>query len=45
MPKPLPCTLHLPPIRRPRWVSPASAQLDLLYLGWGKRRFGGSPIP
>jgi AraC-like DNA-binding protein len=35
----------LPPAGRPRWVCPASAQLDLLYLGWGKRRFGQSPIP
>lgn len=45
MQKPLPCALHLPPAGRPRWVCPASAQLDLLYLGWGKRRFGASPIP
>jgi AraC family transcriptional regulator of arabinose operon len=35
----------LPPAGRPRWVCPSSAQLDLLYLGWGKRRFGQSPIP
>jgi len=43
--KPLPRALHLPPAGRPRWVCPARAQLDLLYLGWGKRRFGDSPIP
>jgi AraC family transcriptional regulator of arabinose operon len=41
----MPCVLYLPPAGRPRWVCPASAQLDLLYLGWGKRRFGQSPIP
>jgi len=41
----MPRALYLPPAGRPRWVCPASAQLDLLYLGWGKRRFGQSPIP
>lgn len=44
-PATLPRTLHLPPAGRPRWVCPASAQLDLLYLGWGKRRFGQCPVP
>ncbi len=41
----LPCALHLPPPGRPRWVCPPGARLDLLYLGWGKRRFGPNPIP
>jgi len=43
--KPTPRALYLPPAGRPRWVCPASAQLDLIYLGWGKRCFGDSPIP
>ena len=41
----LPRALYLPPAGRPRWVCPGNAELDLLYLGWGKRRFGASPIP
>lgn len=41
----LPRTLHLPPEGRPRWVCPASTELDLVYLGWGKRRFGQTPVP
>lgn len=40
-----PRTLHLPPAGRPQWVCPPDDQLDLLYLGWGKRRFGVNPIP
>lgn len=43
--EPLPVTLHLPPPGRPRWVCPPSAELDLLYLGWGRRRFGDQPVP
>ncbi len=43
--KPTPRALYLPPAGRPRWVCPAQSQLDLAYLGWGKRRFGQSPIP
>lgn len=35
----------MPPAGRPRWVCPERAQLDLLYLSWGRRRFGESPIP
>lgn len=42
---PPPRSLHLPPPGRPRWVCPPSAELDLLYLGWGRRRFGTQPIP
>jgi AraC-like DNA-binding protein len=38
-------TLHLPPSGRPRWVCPPEAQLDLLYLAWGKRYFHENPIP
>jgi AraC-like DNA-binding protein len=41
----LPRALHLPPVGRPRWVCPENKPLDLQYLGWGKRRFGSSPIP
>jgi AraC-like DNA-binding protein len=37
--------LHLPPSGRPRWVCPPEAQLDLLYLAWGKRYFAENPIP
>ena len=40
-----PRALHLPPPGRPRWVCPDTAALDLLYLGWGRRRFGPNPIP
>lgn len=40
-----PRSLHLPPPGRPRWVCPPSAELDLLYLGWGRRRFGTQPVP
>lgn len=38
-------TLHLPPSGRPRWICPPEAQLDLLYLAWGKRYFAENPIP
>jgi AraC-like DNA-binding protein len=41
----LPQALHLPPAGRPRWVCPESAQWDLLYLAWGHRQYGSSPIP
>ncbi len=41
----LPRALYLPPVGRPRWVCPPCAELDLIYLGWGRRRFGPSPIP
>jgi len=41
----LPKALYLPPPDRPRWVCPESAQLDLLYLAWGRRFYGQSPIP
>ena len=41
----LPQALHLPPPGRPRWVCPESAQWDLLYLAWGHRQYGQSPIP
>ena len=41
----LPTALHLPPPGRPRWVCPESAQLDLIYLAWGHRQYGQSPIP
>ena len=40
-----PRVLHLPPTGRPRWVSPENAQLDLLYLSWGQRRYGRNAIP
>lgn len=42
--KAFPRKLHLP-LAGPRWVAPESAQLDLVYLGWGKRRFAQHPIP
>jgi AraC-like DNA-binding protein len=41
----LPQALHLPPAGRPRWLCPESAQLDLLYLAWGHRQYGQTPIP
>jgi AraC-like DNA-binding protein len=37
--------LILPPAGRPRWVCPESAQLGLVYLSWGRRRFGLHPVP
>jgi AraC-like DNA-binding protein len=41
---PIARALHLPPSGRPRWVCPPEAQLDLLYLAWGKRYFFENPI-
>jgi AraC-like DNA-binding protein len=39
----LPKELCLPPDSSP-WVCPESAQLDLLYLAWGRQRYGRNPI-
>ncbi|HVM62200.1 MAG TPA: hypothetical protein VMV72_15165 [Verrucomicrobiae bacterium] len=41
----LPKALHVPPPGNPRWVCPKAAQLDLLYLAWGRRQYGQTPIP
>lgn len=41
---PPPRALDLPPPGRPRWINPADSPLDLLYLSWGLRRFGGHPV-
>ncbi len=40
-----PRALHLPPPGRPRWVGPPDATTPLLYLSWGRRFYGQSPIP
>ena len=37
--------LFLPPAGRPRWLPPDPDRWDLLYLSWGRRWFGESPIP
>lgn len=44
-PPTLPRALYLPPPGRPRWVCPGGLNIELQYLGWGKRRFSTSPIP
>jgi AraC-like DNA-binding protein len=43
--KRIPRVLHLPPAGRPRWVCPKDLNLNLQYLGWGKRRFGEFGVP
>ena len=43
--KQIPRVLHLPPAGRPRWVCPKDLNLNLQYLGWGKRRFGEFGVP
>ena len=40
-----PNVLCFPPPGDSRWVCPESAQLDLLYLAWGRQRYGRNPIP
>lgn len=36
---------HLSAPGRPHWVCPKTAQLDLLYLSWGRRRYGLNRVP
>lgn len=43
--KQYPIRLFLPPKECPRWVRPSKDHGPLLYLAWGKRRFGKNPIP
>lgn len=43
--KTFPRRTYLPPEGRPRWMPRDPAGWELLYLGWGLRWFGESPIP
>jgi AraC-like DNA-binding protein len=43
--KTYPRRIFLPPAGRPRWLPPDPDAWDLLYLSWGQRWFGESPIP
>lgn len=43
--KTYPRRLYLPPAGRPRWLPRDPDAWDLLYLSWGQRWFGDSPIP
>ena len=43
--KTYPRRLYLPPAGRPRWLPGNPDAWDLLYLSWGRRWFGDSPIP
>ncbi len=43
--KSYPRRLYLPPAGRPRWLPFNPDAWDLLYLSWGRRWFGDSPIP
>lgn len=37
--------LHLPPTGRPRWKAQPASDWDLMYLFWGLRWYGDSPVP